>query len=130
MNELIKHHAMYPSFAWWLKEYNITYSWNDWSCWNKLSCFMKIEDNKVKELWFSWDTSMYVNAWFSIVWSEVLWWDINDVLKINYKVMDDYLKLNIRKTRKKMSFCLWLLCVINAINKYKWNKEIYLSDLI
>lgn len=130
MNELIKYHWSNPNYFNWLNDYDSIYRWDDISCWNVLICSVKIENDILKNIWFIWDVSMLVKAWASIVWWEVIWENINDIIKLKYETLRRFAWYNESKTRKKQSFWLWLLCVINAIKKYKWEKEIYISDIM
>ncbi len=129
MNDIIREHAKYPKFMKTLESFNCSYEWNDWRCWNKLKCFLNIDGDEIKDIWFSWDNSMYVKAWASMAWELTIWKDIKEVILLKYNDLEYIVWERIWHDTKRKSLWLWLLCIINSINRYKWRRIIYYSDI-
>ena len=129
-NEKITYYAKNPVNKWELENYDVKFHEDNRVCWDDLTVYIKIKDNKIEEWSFTWDTTMMTTAWASIFWESIIDMDIDEVLKLDYNYIEELVWMPITR-RRKQAAVLWLLTTINAINLYlnNWQKK-YFDDLI
>jgi NifU-like protein involved in Fe-S cluster formation len=90
---------------------------------------LKIENNKILDFSFIWETSMITTACASIFWESIIGLDIYEILKFDF----DYIKNLVWdiSPRRKYWATLGILATHNAIHKYlkDWITEDF-SDVI
>ena len=119
-NETITFYSKTPPNKWILEDYDVKHYEDNAVCWDDLEIYLKIEDNKIKEFSFDWDTAIITTACASIFWESIIWMDIEDVLIKDFDYMEDLVWMTI-SPRRKQAAVLWMLTTINAIHKYIWD---------
>jgi NifU-like protein involved in Fe-S cluster formation len=76
---------------------------------------LKIEDSKIKDFAFDWDTSIISTACASIFWESIIWMDVDEVLKKKYSYIEELIWMSISPRRKNASV-LWMIVTLNAIH--------------
>lgn len=129
-NETIIFYSKNPTNKWVLDDYNIEFYEENRTCWDDLKVYIKIEDNKIKNWSFTWDTAIITTACASVFWESIIWMDINEILTFNYKYIEELIWEAVSDRRKQASV-LWLLTTRNAIHKFMgdWKKDTF-DDLI
>lgn len=116
-NEIITFYSKTPPNKWILKDYTIKHYEDNSICWDDLEVYLKIEDNKIVDFSFDWETAIITTACSSIFWESILWMDISEIINKNYDYMEELVQMPISPRRKQASV-LWMLTTINAIHKY------------
>ncbi len=119
-NETITFYSKTPPNKWILDDYDVKHYEDNAVCWDDLEIYLKIEDNKIKDFSFDWDTAIITTACASIFWESILWMDIEDVLTKDFDYMEDLVWMTI-SPRRRQAAVLWMLTTINAIHKYIWD---------
>lgn len=129
-NEIITFYSKTPPNKWVLKDYTIKHYEDNSICWDDLEVYLKIEDNKIVDFSFDWETAIITTACSSIFWESILWIDISEIINKNYYYMEELVQMPISPRRKQASV-LWMLTTINAIHKYldDWIQKTF-DDLI
>jgi len=95
-----------------------------------LTVYLKIEDNKIKNWSFTWETALITTACASIFWESIIWMSLEEVLKFDYNYIEELVWMPISDRRKQASV-LWLLTTRNAIHLYLNDvKKDYFEDVI
>lgn len=129
-NEIITFYSKNPPNKWVLENYNVEFWEENRTCWDDLKVYMQIEDNKIKDWSFTWDTAIITTACASVFWESIIWVDIDDVLKMDYNYIEELVWMPISERRKQASV-LWVLSTRNAIHKYLQDgKKDTFDDLI
>lgn len=116
-NETISFYSKNPTNKWKLEDFTIKHFEENRTCWDDLEVFLKINDWKILDWSFYWDTSIITTACASIFWESIIAMDIKDILNLNYSYIKDLVWEDISPRRHKAAV-LWLLCTRNAIHKY------------
>lgn len=119
-NETITFYSKTPPNKWVLNEYDVKHYEDNAVCWDDLEIYLKIENNKIKDFSFDWDTAIITTACASIFWESIIWMDIKEVLEKDFDYMEDLVWMTI-SPRRRQAAVLWLLTTINAIHKYIWD---------
>ncbi len=129
-NEKITYYARNPVNKWELENYDVKFMEDNRVCWDDLTVYVKICDNKIADWKFTWDTTMITTACASIFWESIIDMDINEILQLGYDYIEGLVWMPITR-RRKQAAVLWLLTTINALHLYlnDWQK-IYFDDLI
>lgn len=129
-NDLITFYSKTPPNKWVLKDYTIKHYEENSVCWDDLEVYLKIEDWKITDFAFDWDTAIITTACASILWENIIWMTLEEVLEKNYDYIESLIWMPV-STRRKNAAVLGLLTVINAIHIYlKDGKTIDFDDLI
>ncbi len=125
-NDTIIYYSKNPTNKWIIEDYNVDYYEENRTCWDDLKVYAKIEDNKVKDWWFTWDTAIITTACASIFWESIIDMDINEIMTLNYKYIEELIWMPVSDRRKQASV-LALLTTRNAIHKYlgDWKKDTF-----
>ena len=116
-NETITFYSKTPPNKWIMKDFSIKHYEDNNICWDDLDVFLKIEDNKITDFSFDWETAIITTACASIFWESIIWLDINYVVKMKYEYIEELVWMPISPRRKQASV-LWMLTTINAIHNY------------
>jgi NifU-like protein involved in Fe-S cluster formation len=116
-NETITFYSKTPPNKVALEDYTIKHYEDNNICWDDLEVFLKIEDNIIKGFGFTWDTAIITTACASILGESIIWIDVSEVLKMDYKTIEGLIEMEVSPRRKQASV-LWLLTTRNAIHKY------------
>ena len=116
-NETITFYSKTPPNKWVLENYDISFWEDNRTCWDDLKVYIKIDDDKVTDRSFDWDTAIITTACASIFWESIIWMDIHEVLKIKNDYIEELIWMEVSSRRKKASV-LWLLTTRNAIHKH------------
>lgn len=129
-NETITFYSKNPPNKWVLENFDIKHFEDNSICWDDLEVYLKIDDNKVSDFSFSWETAIITTACASIFWESIIGMDINEVVEKKYDYIEELVWIPISPRRKQASV-LGLLTTINAIYKYLWSdKTLDFDDLI
>lgn len=129
-NDLITFYSKTPPNKWILEDYTIKHYEENSVCWDDLEVYLKIEDGKVIDFSFDWDTAIITTACASILWENILWMKLEEILEKDYEYIESLIGMPV-STRRKNAAVLWLLTTINAIHKYlnTW-KVLDFDDLV
>lgn len=129
-NDLITYYSKTPPNKWVLEDYTVKHYEDNSVCWDDLEVYLKIEDWKIKDFSFEWDTAIITTACASILWENIIWMNLEEVLEKDYDYIESLIWMPV-SSRRRNAAVLWLLTVINAINKYLENgKVLDFDDLI
>ena len=129
-NDTITFYSKTPPNKWVLTDFTIKHSEDNSICWDDLEVYLKIENNKVTDFSFSWETAIITTACASIFWESIIWMDLQEILEKKYDYIEELIWMPVSPRRKQASV-LWLLTTINAIHNYLWDwKTIDFDDLI
>lgn len=129
-NETITFYSKNPPNKWVLTNFDVKHSEDNSICWDDLEVYLKIENNKIVDFSFSWETAIITTACASIFWESIIDMDINEVIEKKYDYIEELVWMPISPRRKQASV-LWMLTTINAIYKYLWkDKLLDFDDLI
>lgn len=116
-NDIIIHYSKNPFQKFVLDEYDIEFWEENRTCWDDLKVYIKIDDNKITNWSFTWDTAIITTACASIFWESIISMDINEILTLKYDYIEWLIGMPISDRRKQASV-LGLLTTRNAIHKY------------
>lgn len=116
-NETITFYSKTPPNKWVMSDFSVKHFEDNNICWDDLDVFLKIENDKILDFSFDWETAIITTACSSIFGESIIWMDIKEVLKLKYEYIEELVWMPISPRRKQASV-LWMLSVINAIHKY------------
>lgn len=116
-NETITYYSRNPFNKSKLDDYDIKHFEENVVCWDDITIFLKIENNKIKNWSFIWDTSIITTACASIFWESIIDMDLKDILEKDYEYIVELIEDRVSEKREKAAV-LWLLTTRNAIHKY------------
>lgn len=120
-NEIITYYSKHPVNKGKLEDFTIEHYQDNRSCGDDIKVYIKIENNKIKDWSFEWDTSIITTACSSIFWESIIWEDIEKVLLLDYNYIRELIENDISPKRRKSSVFA-LLTTRNAIHKYLGDK--------
>jgi nitrogen fixation NifU-like protein len=123
-NEIITFYSKNPFHKFEMEDCTVSFFEENDLCWDELNIFLKIEDNKIIDWSFTWDTAIITTACSWIFGESIIWKNLNEVLKLNYSYVVELIESEVTERRKKASV-LGLLATKNAIHKYlnDWIKD-------
>lgn len=116
-NETITFYSKTPPNKVALEDYTVKHFEDNNICWDDLEVFLKIEDNIIKAFGFTGDTAIITTACASILGESILGVNVSEVLKMDYKTIEELIEMEVSPRRKQASV-LGLLTTRNAIHKY------------
>lgn len=129
VSSLILDYTRNPVNKYDMQDYTVKRYEDNYICWDDIIVYLKIEDNKIKEYSFSWEPAMITAAVASILAEEIIGYNIDDVLKLDYNWIKQ-LWVEVTPKRQRAAV-LALLATQNAILEYKKSKKFKkLEDLI
>jgi NifU-like protein involved in Fe-S cluster formation len=112
-----------------MKDPDVTRHEGNFICWDDVTVYLKIKDNKITEFSYDWNPSNISLAAASFLSEFIIWEDLDTVLTWDYNTfLEKWFEVSPRRKRAAVIALLW---VKNAIYKYRWeNKEDDFDDLI
>lgn len=125
-NDIIIHYSKNPFNKFVLEDYDIEFYEENRTCWDDVKVYIKIEDNKIKNWSFTWDTAIITTACASIFGESIIDMDINEILTLRYDYIENLIWMPISERRKQASV-LALLTTRNAIHKFlkDWKRDTF-----
>ena len=129
-NETLIYYSRNSLNKWIIDDYDVSYWEENRTCWDDLKVYIKIDDNKIKDWSFTWDTAIITTACASIFWESIIWLNLKEILKLDYNYIEELIGMPV-STRRKQASVLWLITTRNAIHTYlKDSKKDSFDDLI
>lgn len=115
-NMIINEYSKNPLNNFEMEDFTVQHhEWN-FICWDDITVFLKIEDEKIKLFSYTWNLSIVSLASASFISEFIIDSDIHEVLKRNYDFISDKgLEVS---NRRKRAVVLPILAVRNAIHNY------------
>ena len=122
-NETIIYYSKTPVNKGELDTFDVEYFEENEICGDDLKVFIKIDDNKITDWSFTWDTAIITTACASIFGEAIVWMTLEEVLEKGYDFIVELIESEVSSRRKNASL-LGLLTTHNAIHKYLWDWKI------
>ena len=122
-NETIVYYSKTPVNKGELDEFDVEYFEENEICGDDLKVFIKIDDNKITDWSFTWETAIITTACASIFGEAIVWMTLEEVLEKWYDFIIELIESEVSSRRKNASL-LGLLTTRNAIHKYLWDWKI------
>lgn len=116
-NENIIYYSKNHPNKWVLENYDIEHWEDNRTCWDDLKVYVKIDENKIIDWSFQWDTAIITTACASMFGESIIGMDIKEVLNLDYDYIEKLVEQEI-SDRRKQAAVLALLTTRNAIHKY------------
>ena len=116
-NETITFYSKTPPNKGVLENYDISFWEDNRTCWDDLKVYIKIDNDKITNWSFTWDTAIITTACASIFWESIIGMELKEVLKTDYNYIEQLIEQPVSERRKQASV-LGLLSTRNAIHKY------------
>lgn len=116
-NETIIYYSKNPFNKFKMEDFSVEHYEENELCWDALTIYLKIKDNKIENWSFTWDTAIITTAFGSIFGESIIDMTLEEVLKLDYNYIKKLVGQDISDRRKKASV-LALLTTRNAIHKY------------
>ena len=115
-NIIISEYSKKPLNNFEMEDFTVKYhEWN-FICWDDITVFLKIENEKIKSFSYTWNLSIVSLASASFISEFVINSDINEILKRDYDfVSNKGLEVS---NRRKRAVVLPVLAIRNAIDQY------------
>lgn len=128
--ETIQYYFKNPFNKFEMDDFDVEHYEDNDTCWDSLTIYLKIEDDKIKNWSFTWDTAIITTALASLLGELSIWEKLETILTWDYDFMEKQLWDKISDRRKKAAV-LGLLTTRNAIHKYlnDWIEDSF-DDLI
>ncbi len=129
-NDTITFYSKTPPNKWVMSNFTIKHFEENNICWDDLDVFLKIEDWKITDFSFDWDTAIITTACASIFWESIIWMSLEEVLEKDYDYVENLIWMPV-SSRRRQAAVLGVLTTRNAIHKYleDWKKDDF-DDLI
>ncbi len=129
LNSLIKEYAQHPLKNFPMKDATVSRHEGNFICWDEITVYLKIQDNKIEDYSFDGNCSTITLAASSFLAEFILWVSLDQVLSWNYTTMlDHWFEVSPRRKRAAVIAIMWAR---NAIHEYlKDGKEDEFSDLL
>lgn len=130
MSEIIQYYSKNHPNKYEMDEPTIEHKEENRTCWDSITVYLKISDDKIIDWSFTWDTSIITTRVSSLFWESIIGMNIFEILEFDYEYIKSLLDEPISKKREKRA-TIWLLATRNAIHKYLHDeKEDDFYDLI
>lgn len=130
MSEIIQYYSKNHPNKYEMDDATIEHKEENRTCWDSIKVFLKIENWKILDWSFTWDTSIITTAVSSLFWESIIGQNIEEILSYDYEYIKSLLDEPVSKKREKRAV-IWLLATRNAIHKYMQDeKEDDFYDLI
>ncbi len=116
-NEIITYYSKNPFNKFEMEDCTISHFESNELCWDDLTIYIKIKNNKIENWSFTWDTAIITTACSGVFWESIIWMDFKNILKLDYNYIVKIIEDEVSDRRKKASV-LGLLTTRNAIHKY------------
>jgi len=119
-NETIVYYSKNPVNKGELDNFDVEYFEENEICGDDLKVYLKIDDNKITDWSFTWETAIITTACASIFGEAIVWMTLQEVLEKWYDFIVELIESEVSSRRKNASL-LGLLTTRNAIHKYLWD---------
>ena len=119
-NETIVYYSKNPVNKGELDNFDVEYFEENEICGDDLKVYIKIDDNKITDWSFTWETAIITTACASIFGEAIVWMTLQEVLEKWYDFIIELIESEVSSRRKNASL-LGLLTTHNAIHKYLWD---------
>ena len=119
-NETIIYYSKTPVNKGELDDFDIEYFEENEICGDDLKVFIKIDDNKITDWSFNWETAIITTACASIFGEAIVWMTLEEVLEKWYDFIVELIESEVSSRRKNASL-LGVLTTRNAIHEYLWD---------
>ncbi len=116
-NETITYYSKHPFNKFEMSDASVKYYEENDLCWDAVTIYLKISDNKIENWSFTWDTAIITTACWSVFGESIIGMNLDEVLNLDYNYIEELVEQPISDRRKKASV-LALLTTRNAIHKY------------
>lgn len=116
-SETIHFYATHPQHQGEILDATIVHTESNRICWDIITVYLCIQNNKIQKWSFSGEVSMITVACSGLFWDMVQWCDINTVMNWNQKTVIDETGIVVSPRRKRAQI-LALLATRNAIHAY------------
>ena len=116
-NETIVFYSKNPVNKGEMDNFSVEYFEENEICGDDLKVYLKIEDNKIIDWSFTWDTAIITTACASIFGESIVGMTLAEVLEKKYEYITELIESEVSSRRKNASV-LGLLTTRNAIHKY------------
>jgi len=126
---LIKEYSSNPINNFKMQDPTVYQHEGNFICWDDITVYLQIKDNKVNQYSFDWNCSNITTAAASFLSELIIWADIQNILTWTHKTMlDNWFEVS---PRRKRAAVIAIMAARNAIHNYlkDW-KEDEFSDLI
>lgn len=120
-DSLIAEYNKNPVHFYEMKDFNAYHhEWN-FICWDDITVYLKIKDDKIKEFSFSWNPWQVSTASCSLLAEMIEWKDIDEVMTRWYETfVNQWLEV---LPRRRRAVVIGLLGVRNAIHQWREDKK-------
>ena len=115
--EIIQNYSKNPFNKFKMEDFSVEHFEDNDLCWDALTIYLNIIDDKIADWSFTWDTAIITTACGSVFWKSIIWMQLSEVLKFNYDYIEKLIEQPVSDRRKKASV-LALLTTRNTIHKY------------
>ena len=116
-NETIVFYSKNPVNKWELDDFDVEYFEENEICGDDLKVYLKIDNNKITDWSFTWETAIITTACASIFGESIIWMTLEEVLEKKYNYIIELIESEVSSRRKNASL-LGLLTTHNAIHKF------------
>ena len=102
---------------------NPTISYHEWNfiCWDDITIYLKIKDQKIEEFSFSWNPGQVTTASCSLLAEMIEWKNLDEIMTRWYNTfVEQWLEV---LPRRRRAVVIWLLWVRNAIHQRRKDKK-------
>ena len=118
---LIKEYSKNPLCNYEMKDPDVFRHEGNFICWDDITVYLKIKDNKITEFSYNGNPSNITLASSSFLSEFIIWADLDEVLTWDYNTfLEKWFEVS---PRRKRAAVIALLGVKNAIYKYRWEKK-------
>ena len=119
---MIKEYEKNPLCNYEMEDADVFRHEGNFICWDDLTVYLKIKDNKITEFSYDGNPSAISLAAASFLSEFIIWEDLDTVLTWNYQTfVERGFEVSPRRKRAAVIALLW---VKNAIYKYRWEEKI------
>ena len=118
---MIKEYEKNPLCNYEMKDADVFRHEGNFICWDDLTIYLKIKDEKIVEFSYDGNPSAISLAAASFLSEFIIWEDLDTVLSWNYDTfLEKWFEVSPRRKRAAVIALLW---VKNAIYKYRWEEK-------
>ncbi|MCP4524057.1 MAG: iron-sulfur cluster assembly scaffold protein [Candidatus Gracilibacteria bacterium] len=116
-NETVTFYSKTPPNKKQIENFNVKHYEDNNICGDDLEVFLEIEHGVVQNFGFTGDTAIITTACASIFGESIIGCSVGEVLKMDYKTIEDLIGMSVSSRRKQASV-LGVLTTRNAIHNY------------
>lgn len=121
MEDILQDYIKHPLKSKEPKDFTVMYEEGNVICDDSMEIFLKIENNALTEINYTWQLSM-TGQWSLTFLNDVLIWkNIKEILNLTTDFFtENWIEVS---HRRKKTVSLPLVAIINAIKKFQWEKD-------